>query len=125
MPKSSTASLASARNSSVGQVLQRGADDPDVRCQRGLGQVGHAGQQLASGQVAGRAEQHDDMRVESAVVPAVRAGARRRVGDGLRIAVDTPAYFHRPDVSAGCQTTLHREITDQTATLNFARHAAA
>ena len=42
------------------------------------------GQQLALGEVAGRAEQHDDVRGERVGVAAVRAGAGRRVGDGLR-----------------------------------------
>ena len=84
MPNASTASLVSVAELVVGQFLQRRADHPDLRRQRGLDQVGHAGQQLALGQVAGRAEQDDDVRQERVLVAAVRAGARRRVGDGLR-----------------------------------------
>src|SRR5579875_342443 len=46
----------------------RGADHPvPVGQQAGLGQVEQAGQQLAPGQVAGRAEQHDDVVVGAGV----------------------------------------------------------
>ena len=38
------------------------AEDPALGQQPGLGEVEQAGQQLAAGQVAGRAEQHDDVR---------------------------------------------------------------
>ena len=43
-------------------VLQRGADDPALLEQPGLGQPQQPGQQLALGQVAGRTEEHDDVR---------------------------------------------------------------
>ena len=43
-------------------VLQRGADDPGVLEQARLGEPQQPGQQLAPGQVAGRAEEHDDVR---------------------------------------------------------------
>ena len=43
-------------------VLQRGADDPGVLEQAGLGEPQQPGQQLAPGQVAGRTEEHDDVR---------------------------------------------------------------
>jgi hypothetical protein len=45
-----------------GQVLQRGADDPGVREEPGQGQPLQPGQQLAAGEIARRAEEHDDVR---------------------------------------------------------------
>ena len=47
----------------VGHLLQRGADDPDGGRQLGRREVRQAGQQLAPGEVAGGAEQHDDVGV--------------------------------------------------------------
>ena len=90
------ASLASFEELVVGDVLQRGGDDLDVGRQLGLVQIGQPGDQLASGQVARRAEQHDDVRVDREVVVTVWACARRRIGDRLRLCLSPrSAYFHR------------------------------
>ena len=62
----------------VGEVLERGADHPDLRRKLRLHEVGHSGKQLAFGQVAGRAEQHDDVRRERLAVLA----PGRAPGDG-------------------------------------------
>ena len=69
-----------------GDVLQGCRDDLDVGCQVGLIQIGQAGNQLASGQIARRAEQNDDVRVHRIVVMTAGTGAGMRIGDRLRFA---------------------------------------
>ena len=57
-------------------VLQRRADHLDVRRQGRQGQVREAGDQLAPGQVAGRAEQHDHVGRDDVGPPAARPERR-------------------------------------------------
>jgi|GEM_PF-6928513 len=68
-------------------VLQGGRDDLHVGGQRGQRQVGQAGQQLASGQVAGSAEEDDHLRVEMLGFAPGGPGTERGIGDALRVGV--------------------------------------
>ena len=97
----------------------------DVRRQVGLVQVGQAGQQLALGQVARRAEQHDDVRVDR---DSRRGGVGvRRVRDRRWSAVclsPPPAYFHRRNVHAPITGFRHREVTSR-ITCRYPQSASA
>ena len=57
-------------------LLSRG-DDLNVGCQFGLVQVGQAGQQFSFGEVAGRTEKHDDVRIERVGMVATRSSMSR------------------------------------------------
>ena len=67
----------------VAHLLQGGADDADVGGELGDDEVGHARQQLAAGQVTGRAEQHHHVRVDALLGVAGRRARLGRIGDRL------------------------------------------
>ncbi len=67
----------------LGPVLERGSDHLDVGGNGREREMGQTGQQLAPGQVAGRAEQNDDVWRDDLDSPTRRARAGRRIGDGL------------------------------------------
>ena len=96
VPNESMAFLASSRNSSSVRSSSDVRDDLDVGRELGLVQIGQARDQLAFGEIPGRAEQHDDVGIERVGVVAARTGARRRVGDRLRFfGCHSTRYFHR------------------------------
>ena len=70
------ASLASARNSSSERSSSEVPTTRIFGASFGLHEVGHTGQQFAFGQVAGGAEQHDDVRGQRLAVlaPGTRTG---------------------------------------------------
>ena len=96
----------------VVEVLHRGADDPGVVEQVGLGQPQQPGQQLAAGQVAGRAEQHDDVRLghvldgSHEVLPRYYRWSLR--GSGRSSARSSRSAFHRD--SAYSSATSERTV---------------
>jgi hypothetical protein len=56
----------------VVEVVERGAHNAEIRQEAGLHEMKHARQELASSKIAGRAEQHHDVRIEDAVAAGLR-----------------------------------------------------
>jgi hypothetical protein len=55
------------------ELLERGADDPELGHQPGLGEVQKARQELPPGEITGGPEEHDDVGLEG------REGGDRRI----------------------------------------------
>ena len=81
---SSTASLGEVDERVAVVLVERGADDPEVAQQPGLEQVQQPGQQLARGQVTGRAEEDDGRGWRRHATSLLLAGRKEKVWTGTQ-----------------------------------------
>jgi hypothetical protein len=77
----------------VVEILERGADDPALGEEAGMGEPEQPGEELPAGQVARRPEQHDHVAVESRRVVQglgdlrICGGEEVGVGDGAHLTI--------------------------------------